>query len=66
MFGLRFFKAEPTDFVLQFRGGKAVREGAGLSFFFFAPTASLVLVPVGSVDVPFIFEEVTADFQQVR
>jgi regulator of protease activity HflC (stomatin/prohibitin superfamily) len=24
-----------------------------------------VLVPIGSVDVPFIFEEVTADFQQV-
>jgi len=27
MFGLRFFKVEPTDFVLQFRRGKAVREG---------------------------------------
>jgi hypothetical protein len=65
MFGLRFFKVEPTDFVLQFKRGKAVREGAGLSFFYFAPTTSLVLVPVGSVDVPFIFEEVTADFQQV-
>jgi regulator of protease activity HflC (stomatin/prohibitin superfamily) len=65
MFGLRFFKVEPTDFVLQFKRGKAVREGAGLSFFYFAPTTSLVLVPVGSVDVPFIFEEVTSDFQQV-
>lgn len=65
MFGLRFIKAEPTDFILQFKGGKVVREGTGLSFFYFAPTTSLVLVPVGSVDVPFIFEEVTADFQQV-
>jgi regulator of protease activity HflC (stomatin/prohibitin superfamily) len=65
MFGMRFFKVEPTDFVLQFRDGKAVREGVGLSFFYFAPTTSLVLIPVGSVDVPFIFEEVTADFQQV-
>ena len=65
MFGIRFFKVEPTDFVLQFKGGKAVREGVGLSFFYFAPTTSLVLIPVGSVDVYFIFEEVTADFQQV-
>lgn len=65
MFGLRFIKVEPTDFVLQFSNGRAVREGTGLSFFYFAPTTSLVLVPVGSVDVPFIFEEVTADFQQV-
>lgn len=42
-----------------------MREGAGLSFLCYAPTTSLVLVPIGSVDVPFIFEEVTADFQAV-
>jgi regulator of protease activity HflC (stomatin/prohibitin superfamily) len=65
MFGIRFIKVEPTDFVLAFKRGRVVREGAGLSFFCFAPTTSLVLVPIGSVDVPFIFEEVTADFQQV-
>lgn len=65
MFGIRFIKVEPTDFVLQFKRGKVVREGAGLSFFCFAPTTSLVVIPIGSVDVPFIFEEVTADFQQV-
>lgn len=65
MFGIRFIKVEPTDFVLQFKRGKVVREGAGLSFFCFAPTTSLVRIPVGSVDVPFIFEEVTADFQEV-
>ena len=65
MFGIRFIKVEPTDFVLHYKSGKLVREGAGLSFFCFAPTTSLVLVPMGSVDVPFIFEEVTADFQQV-
>lgn len=65
MFGIQFIKAEPTEFVLQFKHGKVVREGAGLSFFCFAPTTSLVLVPIGSIDVPFIFEEVTSDFQQV-
>jgi len=65
MLGIRFIKVEPTDFVLQFKRGTVVREGAGLSFFCFAPTTSLVLVPIGSVDVPFIFQEVTADFQQV-
>lgn len=65
MLGIRFIKVEPTSFVMQFKGGKVVREGAGLSFMYFAPTSSLALVPIGSVDVPFIFEEVTADFQQV-
>ena len=65
MFGIRFIKVAPTDFVLQFKRGEIIREGAGLSFFYFAPTTSLVRIPIGSVDVPFIFEEVTADFQQV-
>lgn len=65
MFGLRFIKVAPTDFVLQYKGGKVVREGVGLSFFYFAPTTSLVVVPVGSIDVPFIFEDVTSDFQQI-
>ena len=60
MLGIRFIKVEPTDFVLQYKRGNVVKEGAGLSFFYFAPTTSLVVVPIGSVDVPFIFKEVTA------
>lgn len=65
MIGIRFIKVEPTDFVMQFKRGSVVKQGAGLSFFYFGPSSSLVLVPVGSVDVPFIFEEVTGDFQEV-
>ncbi|MBN1264717.1 MAG: hypothetical protein JXA25_04440 [Anaerolineales bacterium] len=65
MFGFRFIKVQPTDYVLQYRRGRVVREGAGLSFFYFAPSSSMVLIPIGSVDVPFIIEEVTQDFQQV-
>ena len=65
MFGLRFIKVPPTTYLMQFRGGRAVREGAGLSFFYYAPTTSLVAIPVGSSDAPFIFQEVTADFQEV-
>lgn len=65
MFGIRFTKVEPMDYVLQYKRGKVVRQGAGLSFFYFAPTTSLILIPIGSMDVPFIFEEVTADFQEV-
>src|SRR6059058_5190435 len=65
MFGFRYFKASPTTFVMQFRAGKIAREGTGLSFFYFAPNSTLVAVPVGSTDVPFIFNETTADFQAV-
>lgn len=65
MFGLRFIKAQPTTYLLQYRNGKLVSEGTGLSFFYFAPTTSLVSVPVASVDMPFMFEEVSADFQDI-
>jgi hypothetical protein len=65
MFGLRFIKISPTTHVIQYSGGKIVREGAGLSFFYYSPTTSLVAIPVGSTDVPFIFEEQTGDYQSV-
>lgn len=65
MFGIRFIKTQPTTYVMQFRGGNIVREGVGLSFFYYGPTSSLVAVPVGSKDQGFIFEQVTADFQTV-
>ena len=65
MLGLRFIKVPPTTYLMQFRAGKAVREGAGLSFFYYAPTTSLIAIPIGSTDAPFIFQEVTADFQEV-
>jgi hypothetical protein len=41
------------------------RSPRGLSFFYYSPTTSLVAVPVGSTDTPFIFQETTADFQTV-
>src|SRR5882762_4493023 len=41
MFGLRFIKMQPTSYLLQYKKGRIVREGAGLSFFYYAPTSSL-------------------------
>jgi hypothetical protein len=63
MFGIRYRKANPTDYVVQFAAGKAVREGAGLSFFYFAPSSTIVSVPLESTNIPFAFQEPTADFQ---
>ncbi len=65
MLGIRFVKTQPTVHLMQFRGGRVVREGPGQSFFYYAPTTTLVAVPVGSRDRPFILELVTADFQAV-
>ena len=65
MLGFRYAKANPTTYLIQYRNGQPVREGAGLAFFYFAPSASLVSIPMESVDVPFMFREVSADFQEV-
>jgi SPFH domain/Band 7 family protein len=65
MLGIQYMKASPTTYVLLFKNGKVKREGAGLSLFYYAPTSVLVTVPVSSVDVPFVFNEVSGDFQAV-
>ena len=65
MFGIRFIKSQPTVHLMQFRAGQVVREGIGHSFFYYAPTTTLVAVPIASKDRPFILELVTADFQSV-
>ncbi|OBZ92023.1 SPFH domain-containing protein/band 7 family protein [Pararhizobium polonicum] len=65
MFGLRYFKATPTTYIFQYQNGSLIREGSGLSFYYYAPRNSLVAVPLESVDVPFMFSEVSSDFQEV-
>jgi hypothetical protein len=65
MLGFRYLKAPPTTFVIQHRAGVVRREGAGLSFWYFAPSSTIALVPIASADVPFMFAETTADFQTV-
>jgi hypothetical protein len=62
---LSFMKVPPTTYVLQYKHGKIKREGAGLSFFYYAPTSTIVAIPMASADVPFVFQEATADFQSV-
>ena len=65
MFAIKFIKVPPTSYLIQYRKGSVVLEGPGLSCFYFAPLTSLVIVPMASVEAPFIFNEVTADFQAI-
>lgn len=62
---LSFIKVPPTTYVLQYKHGRIKREGAGLSFIYYAPTSTLVVIPMASADVPFVFQESTADFQSI-
>jgi hypothetical protein len=63
MLGLQYIKVPPTTHVIQYKAGQVARSGAGLSFFYYAPTSVLVELPLASTDVPFVFNEVTTDYQ---
>jgi regulator of protease activity HflC (stomatin/prohibitin superfamily) len=65
MFGFVFKKAPPTVFVIQYVNGKVVRAGAGQSLWYFSPFSTIVDVPLSSTDVPFVFREITVDYQDV-
>ena len=65
MFGLKYIKFDSMTYVIQYKNGQIVNEGRGLSFFYFAPNTSITAIPLGSIDVNFIFSETTSDFQEV-
>jgi regulator of protease activity HflC (stomatin/prohibitin superfamily) len=60
-----YLKAPPTSYVLHYHRGRLRREGPGLAFFYFVPATTVVALPLASADVPFAFNEVTADFQGI-
>jgi regulator of protease activity HflC (stomatin/prohibitin superfamily) len=65
MFGIKHIKFDSMTYVLHYTNGKIKREGRGLSFFYFAPHSSIVAIPLGSNDLPFVFNETTSDYQTV-
>lgn len=65
MFGISYIKFDSMTYVIQFKNGTIAKEGRGLSFFYFAPNTSIAAVPIGSNDLPFIFNETTNDYQNI-
>jgi len=65
MFGIKHIQFDAMTYVLHFKNGTIKKEGRGLSFFYFSPNSSIVAIPMGSNDLPFIFSESTNDYQTV-
>jgi regulator of protease activity HflC (stomatin/prohibitin superfamily) len=66
MFGIKYIKFDSMTYVIVFKNGKVSKEGRGLSFFYYSPTTSIAAVPLGSNNLPFIFSEITKDYQTVN
>lgn len=65
MFGLSYAKFDSMTYVMLYKNGRLVREGRGLAFFYATLGSSIAAVPLGSNDLPFIFNETTADYQSI-
>jgi regulator of protease activity HflC (stomatin/prohibitin superfamily) len=65
VFGIGYFKAQPTEFVQKVAGGRIKREGQALSFYYLKRRTSVVVVPVSSADAAFVFNEQTGNYQAV-
>jgi regulator of protease activity HflC (stomatin/prohibitin superfamily) len=65
MFGYRYVKSRPTDYVLFYRGGRVRRQGMALSGFVYAPFATAVAVPTDARDEIFAVEAMTVDYQTI-
>jgi len=66
MFGIKYFKADSSTFVIKTINGKARVKGKGLSFFYNAATTSISTLPVNAQEAPFIFSLQTADYQELK
>ena len=62
---VRHLRAEPTSHVLDYRGGKLRREGAGLTFWFRPINTSVAEVPIDDRELPFLFHARSSDFQEL-
>ena len=65
MFGLSYFKGQPTDYIQRFSSGAISREGLGLAFYYWRYNTQVVAVPTTSRDADFMFNEITSNFQEV-
>ena len=66
MFGIKHIKFDSMTYVFYYKKGKVKKEGRGLSFYYFSLNSTIAAIPLGSNDLPFIFDESTNDYQTVN
>jgi hypothetical protein len=62
---ISYYKGEPNTYVLCYRNGELLQHGAGINFFYVPATTSIAAVPLVGQESQFIFNETTANFQEV-
>jgi regulator of protease activity HflC (stomatin/prohibitin superfamily) len=66
MFGVNYYKADSTTFVIATGNGAVRRKGKGLSFFYSSVSTTIAAIPVNIQEAPFIFGQQTRDYQAIK
>ncbi len=62
---VRHLRAEPNQHILHFRGGRVVKQGAGVAYWFLPLSAAVAQLPVEDNETTFLLHERSADFQEI-
>lgn len=62
---INYFKGEPNRYVIRYKNGQIDKHGKGLDFWYLPFNTSIAVINTVSQDAPFIFNESTANFQEV-
>jgi len=65
MLGISYYKGQPSDYIIKYVGSRKSQAGQGLSFFYLRFNTQIVAVPTQSIDCPFVFSEISSDYQVV-
>ncbi len=65
MFGINYIKFDIMDYVLHFSNGRLKKEGKGLNFYYWGPSSTIAVIPLGGSDVSFMFKQTTKDYQTI-
>jgi regulator of protease activity HflC (stomatin/prohibitin superfamily) len=62
---INYFKGEPNKYVIRYKNGHVTNHGEGLDFWYTPFNTSIAVVDTVSQDSQFIFNESTANYQEV-
>jgi len=62
---LKFFKGDPSKYIIKYVSGKVKKKGFGISFYYFTHNSSIFSIPATTIDSNFIVTETTKNFQMV-
>jgi hypothetical protein len=62
---MRYYKGEPSKFVIKYRSGKIKRKGMGIGFWYRRKRNNIVTIPAMTIDSNYIFNEISKNHQNI-